>query len=161
MPFELSDWVALSEIFGGLAIVVSLIFVGMQIRSNTRATHAATFQEHMGYEIDFVVRVGSDPSLARIWETAQKDFGSLEGDEKIQGTYLFLGAMRLWEGYYMQWRAGTLSNDAWRAREPLVRSFAMLSMPAFGGASPDGEIFSGPFAKYLQQVQKEQAVTSP
>ena len=72
----LSDWVAVAEIFGAVAIVVSLVFVGIQIRDNTKATHAATFQDHMGYEIDFVSRVGSDPDLARIWETAQRDFAS-------------------------------------------------------------------------------------
>jgi len=151
----LSDWAAIAEILGAFAIVVSLVFVGVQVRDNTKATHAATFQEHMGYEIEFVTRVGSDPELAALWESTQREFDKLDGKQKIQGKYLFLGAMRLWEGYYLQWRAGALSDDGWRAREPLVRSFASLPMPAFGGASPNDEIFSGAFLDYIRQVRKE------
>lgn len=158
---QLSDWAALAEILSAAALIVSLIFVGAQIRENTKATHAATLQDHMGYEMDFVTRVGADPRLARLWEVTLNDFEALEGDERIQGTYLFLGAMRLWEGYYMQWRAGTLSDDGWKAREPLVRSFARLPMPAFGGASPDQGVFSGPFMEYIRQVRTEEGIPLP
>ncbi len=160
MGLELADWAAFAEIFGAVAIVVSLIFVGYQIRGNTRATQAATFQEHMGYEIDFVTRVGSDPQLARVWETTQRNFASLEGVEKTQGTYLFLGAMRLWEGFFLQWRAGTLSEEGWKAREQIVRSFAMVPMPDFGGASRRDEVFSGAFMDYLSEVRREEGLAS-
>jgi hypothetical protein len=158
MTLQLSDWAALAEIFSAMALIVSLTFVGAQIRENTKATHAATLQDHMGYEMDFVTRIGADPKLARLWDMTLKDFESLGGNERIQGTYLLLGAMRLWEGYYLQWRAGTLSNDGWKAREPLVRNFARLRMPAFGGASPNDEVFSGPFMEYIRQVRKEEGI---
>jgi len=158
MGLGLSEWSAFAEILGAIAIVISLVFVGFQVRANTRATQAAVYQEHMGYEIDFVTRVGSDPKLANLWERTQRDFPSLEGDEKIQGTYLFIGAMRLWEGYYMQWRAGTLSDAGWRAREPLVRSFALLPMPAFGGASRGDEVFTGPFMDYIRKIRREAGI---
>ena len=158
MGLEFADWAAFAEIFGAVAIVVSLIFVGYQIRGNTRATQAATFQEHMGYEIDFVTRVGSSPDVAAVWETTQRDFESLTGVQKVQGTYLFLGAMRLWEGFFLQWRAGTLSEEGWKAREQIVRSFAMLPMPHFGGASREGEVFSGAFMEYIRQVRREEGL---
>lgn len=158
---QLSDWAALAEILSATAVIVSLIFVGAQIRENTRATHAATLQDHMGYEMDFVTRVGADPGLAKIWDTALNDFESLEGDQRIQGTYLLLGAMRLWEGYYLQWRAGTLSDDGWKAREPLVRNFARLPLPAFGGASPEEGVISGPFMEYIRQVREEERTPTP
>lgn len=160
MTLGLADWAYLAEILGSVAIVISLIFVGLQVRENTKATQAATFQEHMGYEIDFVTRVGADPDLAAIWENALRDFASLDGSAKIQGTYLFLGAMRLWEGFYLQWRAGTLSDDGWKAREPIVRSFAMLPMPDFGGASRQDEVFSGAFMEYIRRVRREEGLES-
>ena len=155
---ELSDWASYAEIFGAVAIVVSLIFVGFQIRGNTKATQAATFQEHMGYEIDFVTRIGSDRDLARLWDLTLTDFENLGDDEKTQGAYLFLGAMRLWEGFYLQWRAGTLSEEGWKAREPIVRSFAVLPMPDFGGAARNDEVFSGSFLEYIRQVRSEEGL---
>lgn len=57
---QLSDWAALAEILSAAAVIVSLIFVGAQIRENTRATHAATLQDHVEYEMDLVTRVGAE-----------------------------------------------------------------------------------------------------
>ena len=40
----IQDWGAVGEIIGGIAIIISLIYVGLQIRQNTKATKVATSQ---------------------------------------------------------------------------------------------------------------------
>jgi hypothetical protein len=55
----------------------------------------------------------------------------------------------------------TLSDDGWKAREPLVRNFARLPLPAFGGASPDEGVISGPFMEYIRQVREEEGAPTP
>lgn len=40
----IQDWGALGEMIEGLAIIVSLVYVGLQVKQNTKATQVATSQ---------------------------------------------------------------------------------------------------------------------
>ena len=40
----LQDWGALGELVGGIVIIVSLVYVGLQIKQSTAAARAATSQ---------------------------------------------------------------------------------------------------------------------
>ena len=40
--FGLSDWANVAEIGAAIGVIVSLLFVGLQLQSNTEATEAAT-----------------------------------------------------------------------------------------------------------------------
>jgi hypothetical protein len=39
---RLSEWANVAEISGAAGVVISLVFVGFELRSNTEATQAAT-----------------------------------------------------------------------------------------------------------------------
>ena len=73
----LQDWGALGELIGGVAIIVSLIYVGLQVRQSTHATRAATSQaftdQYMSaisplQDPDFSRRLCSCLSLPRSYE---------------------------------------------------------------------------------------------
>ena len=42
MKYKLKNIARIAEIFGGIAILISLIFVGIQFKENTKATRSAT-----------------------------------------------------------------------------------------------------------------------
>ena len=42
MKYRLKNIALVAEIFGGIAILISLIFVGFQFKENTKATRSAT-----------------------------------------------------------------------------------------------------------------------
>jgi hypothetical protein len=42
MKYNLKKIALITEIVGGIAIVISLLFVGMQFKENTKATRSAT-----------------------------------------------------------------------------------------------------------------------
>ena len=42
MDFTLSDFASIAEVIGAVAVIVSLIFVGFQLRETARATRTAT-----------------------------------------------------------------------------------------------------------------------
>jgi hypothetical protein len=44
MARSLSDWGIVAEIVSAIVVTLSLIFVGLQIRDNTRASRAETYQ---------------------------------------------------------------------------------------------------------------------
>ena len=45
MNLRLSELAQIAEIIAAVAVIVSLLYVGMEVRRNTAATQAATYQE--------------------------------------------------------------------------------------------------------------------
>jgi hypothetical protein len=153
MKAKLTDWASIAEILGAAAIVISLVFVGWQIRLSTGSTQAATFQQHMSDEVDFLEHITSDAELARLYSLVFNDpesMGSLDPVDQVRAYFLFVADMRLWEDLYLQWYSGTLSESAWKTREALVRSRALE--PLAIAMAESGQI-EGVFADYLAAVR--------
>lgn len=149
MEMQITDW---ADIVGAIAVTVSLVFVGLQIRSNTISTQASTYQDAVGHEISILLAISATPETAGNQNTYLSDPSALTGQDREQAQWTFLATMRLWENLYHQWGAGTLSDRAWAAREPLVRQL-ILSPPA--AELMDFAAFSGPFMEYVERVRSE------
>ena len=151
MKQKLADWASIAEITGAAAIVVSLVFVGFQIRENTIATQSATFQEHLGFEISVLNTVASDPTLSRLYlQTAEGlPLTELDGDEEAQATWIWTATYRLWEGYFLQYRQGMMSEDGWAAREPTIR---LLSELPIACTFTRDSTLSGEYQQYILDI---------
>ena len=57
---------AVGEILGAIAVIGSLIFVGVQIRSNTRAPQTATTHNLTNIFLTVTAKISEDPEMARI-----------------------------------------------------------------------------------------------
>jgi hypothetical protein len=69
-PMMLQDWSNLAQVIGALAVVISLAYVGVQIKRNTSAVRSATAQAiHNNYG-DWYMNLMGDAELNRI---ASKD----------------------------------------------------------------------------------------
>ena len=153
MKKSLAEWASIAEILGAIAIVISLVFVGVQIRSNTAVTRAATFQQHMSNEINLLAQYGSTPDAARVYWLGNNDPRALTDQwEAQQGQYLVLATYRLWEDFYLQHLSGTLSDDGWRAREPILHNFAARDMAL---DMVNAGTINGAFADYIRTVHEE------
>ena len=64
----LSDWGNLGQVIGALAVVASLIFVGFQIRQNTKSNQATALQLNADYWLNFITKI-ADPNLSMIYAT--------------------------------------------------------------------------------------------
>ena len=149
MKAKIAEWAPVGELIGAVAIVVSLVFVGLEIRGNTRATQAATFQEHMGFEIQILTALGTNSEAGSAYEAAWDEMDSLSEWEQLSKGYMSFATMRLWEGFYLQWQAGTLSEEAWLAREPTIQQW-IRELPSdvlMLGA------FSGAFQEYISSIR--------
>ena len=81
MKRSLKDWASLAEIIGTAAIVLSLIFVGLQMSNNTRemrsaAAHNATQSLQAAY-----IDISSNPEVARVFRRGISDPNALSKDE--------------------------------------------------------------------------------
>jgi hypothetical protein len=157
MKKSLADWASIAEILGAAAIVVSLAFVGLEIRANTRATQAATLQQSLGYEISILIGVVSH-DLPTFTEYSRLSFGLPSGDPAsddlavVRANNYYFSALRLFEDLYLQREAGTLSDDAWDSRQGIIRGFA--NGPGIE-LYLDSDSLSAGFRDYLRALRED------
>ncbi len=104
---------AVGEIVGALAVVISLVYLGTQVRHNTEVARASTRHAIA----DSTISAGSDilheplVAAAVAKELQGQDLG-FEDYLRLQ-TRAYMG-LRLFENIHYQYRSGLLSEDEWQ-----------------------------------------------
>jgi hypothetical protein len=93
MNQKLADWASIADIVGAIAVTMSLIFVGLEIRGNTKATQAATLQQSVGYDVTLLTTFGSNPDIAATFTKYVGGEPELTESQRLQGQYFFAAAL--------------------------------------------------------------------
>ena len=153
MNSRLAEWASVAEIFGAIAIVISLIFVGLQIRDNTVAIQAATYQEHLGFELNHLTAAATDQVLADSYAIGAQggDLNGLSEEDAARAGWLWLATYRLYEGFYLQYLRGTLSPEDWESRRQVAEAFVKFPLAC---RFANGIAFSGEFREYILSLNE-------
>ena len=112
----LSNIAQLAEILAGIAVVLSLVYVGVQMRQNTQAIEiAAAQQSHDAYR-QVQVAIMEEPMLAAALEKAysNQQLGPIEAFQV--DTYIHF-IFSNWELAYLNHKKELLDNEIWEAWE--------------------------------------------
>lgn len=116
----------LSQIISALAVVASLIFVGVQLRQNTEAVRASSSQAHSTtYHALIASIIDDDEQFARIWRQALADLGSLDDDETVRFFAFASALFRFFESSRVQWQRGQLDHEHWHTIEQQAISLSV------------------------------------
>lgn len=110
----------LLDLAGAAAVLIGLVFVGLELRQNTEAVEAASLQNQTDASTEFLLLIAADAELARIWLDSSKDPNQLS---EIDSVRYFLLSRTRWlrmQNAYLQWQRGTLSDDDWSFYENLI-----------------------------------------
>jgi hypothetical protein len=110
---SLEDLGNIGEFVAAAAVIVSLIYLAVQIRQNTRSVRAAALQDVIGGGASFVRDVYRDPELARIWFSGSDDFQSVTGIDRRRFHFLAVAYFRQAENMCSQSRKGLLKDEDW------------------------------------------------
>lgn len=119
---KLSDWGHIAEIFGAVAVVISLLYVGKQLQQNTEAIQAQTSQQVLAtYSVAQLSVIGEE-SMAPILIRA--DAGEvLTAEEALRlDTWAHL-VISNWEQTYRSHQHGLLEDEVWQAWDIYFRSY--------------------------------------
>jgi len=108
------------EASGAIAVLLGLVFVGLELRQNTEAVEAATFQALTDASSNYILSIASDPELNRINSIGHADPSALN---ELEYARFFMVNRSYWvrmQNVYSQWQRGTLSNDDWRMYEYVI-----------------------------------------
>jgi hypothetical protein len=118
--FGLSDWANVAEIGAATGVIISLIFVGLQLQNNTEATEAATREAINQKDMDYLSLRLDSSVLARA--NAKLDNGGalspLEESQLVHQEYVNFVSF---EHSYYQYEKGVLEPDEWLRHENIVR----------------------------------------
>jgi len=64
---DITTLAAWGEFIGGIAVVVSLVYLASQIRSNTRMVRASTTSSTNQVMVTFTAMLADNPEVSRIW----------------------------------------------------------------------------------------------
>lgn len=105
---------AIGEIIGAAAVVASLVYLAVQIRSQNReARMASVHQVVEGYRTS--ISWLKDPSMASVFIDAMENYDALTAKDRLQFDMYVTNTMRAFEEAYVQWKAKRLDDDTWEA----------------------------------------------
>jgi hypothetical protein len=114
----------ISQIGAALAVVASLLFVGVQLRQNTRAVRAAASQAHSANYLQAVSSLFENGEVARIWRLGLVEFEALGDDDKVRFLAFTSALFRFYEASRVQRLRGQLDAEHWLTIEQQAKSLS-------------------------------------
>ncbi len=80
----LNELGSLGEFISGLAVVVTLVYLALQIRHNTRAVRSSMHQDMVESTLRIAESVSDNPDVGRIVLKANEDYDNLTKEEFVR-----------------------------------------------------------------------------
>jgi len=104
---------AIAEIIGTFGVVISLVYLGVQIRGQTVETRLASGAEMASQLSQVYAEMSSNRSVAELWLNGLREFISLDDPEKVQFSALLNRFMRGIETAFNQHQQGRFDDQLW------------------------------------------------
>ena len=138
---------------GAIAVVISLIYLANQVRSNARETRLAAMRSTLDFLNRFTQQIAEHADLAELRSRGFKDFESLEGVDLARFGSHMHAMFRTMETVYYQHLEGHLDPRVWRGLEVVIREVnAQPGVQAWWRLRLHW--FDEEFAKFINQQQQ-------
>ncbi len=143
---------AIGETVGALAVVVTLIYLSIQLKRNTSATRAGTAQALTDSINSANLLLAGDERLARLYRVGKfEDWEALDDDEKFCWGYLAVAACRSLEAVLTHDRLGQADpQSAELARSTLRQLFATGAYRRWWHSGHGDVPFTADFVRFVE-----------
>jgi hypothetical protein len=118
---------AVGEAVGAAGVIISLLYLAVQIKGDARAKRAATIHEQSEGFREVLLSIVDNPSVADLYLRGLNDFGSLTDAERPRFSSLLVLACRVWEDQFFQWAEGHYDQEVWGGIDASIAD--VCSMP--------------------------------
>ena len=108
MKYKLKNIALIAEIFGGIAILISLIFVGFQFKENTKATRSSTATATISAMASWYADIGNNKQSSELFYKFLATPDSIPKEQKIQAIYNLHSMFLIFQNSYFLVKEGTL-----------------------------------------------------
>ena len=121
---DLAQLANLGEFIGGAAVLVTLIYLAVQVRSNGREQRMLSMREATREMASVNQSVGDSKEKAELWLKGSRDFEELDAVERLRFSVANGHIFRTLEQIYYQEREGGIEPELWRGFMNQLRDVA-------------------------------------
>ena len=156
MTQKLSDWASVAEIISAIAIVISLIFVGFEIRRNTGAEYLSSYDRLLAEVTDWRMTLATNPETHEAWLSyrAATDPSSIDPMVRRTGQAVGIALVQIYERAYYARVYGSIGDAEWSRFQTIMCNPDSDAFPKVLSGSR-GPRFSQEFLDYLAECVQE------
>ena len=129
MKLKLSEVASVAEVVGAVAIVISLVYVGIQLQDSTLAVRSATANDTSAAMAAWYITTANNPDSTRVVLDGMTNPEVLSREETAQFIYLIHGLFLEYQAAFYVSEQGTLDIEL---RESLVNTLlGVREQPGF------------------------------
>ena len=117
MEFNLEQVALIVEIIGGIVIIISLLFVGLQLKESAKATRSATAVTTVSELTSWYSNLGNSEQGSYVFWNFMTNPDSITPVERFQAIMNLHGILLTWQNSYYLVKEGTLDK---RVQESLL-----------------------------------------
>jgi len=141
----------IAEISAAALLIVSLMYVGLQVRQSTKAAYASTNQAHAEIAMEYIGLINASDRLADILHEGAMGLSSLKEGNLIRFMAFHDQIFVAYQPFYFQYLKGTLDGRIWDTYKQ-----AMVSLLGQSGSQDWWKLrrhwFSEEFRNYVEDV---------
>ena len=111
MNNRLSEWANIAEIVGAVAIIISLVYVSIQVRDNTNAIRSAATNDAATAVQSWYLTIGSDEQTSRVFYHGMTQPDTLTREEMFQFIMITHAAFLGFQNSFELAQQGTLDPE--------------------------------------------------
>ncbi len=115
---------AVSELVAAIAVVISLIYIAVQVRSGASAFRTSIRDTSFHALMEFNYALSADESLAWIFQQGVNDWDSLEDRERIRALQMIYTFFKMFENMYLQYLNGLVEEEMWTSNNEILLAYA-------------------------------------
>ena len=104
---------AIGEIVGSLAVVITIAYLAVQTRHNTRSARSASTNQSRAAVTDVLSAITTDSEAVKIYTQGMVDPDSLERHERVRFDLIIYQTLRVIETLFIEYQEGMVSEEAW------------------------------------------------
>ena len=147
---------AVGETVGSVVVLVTLVYLSLQVRQNTKATQNTSSQYMLSAAQNTAFAVASSNESVAIWVKGIEDLQSLDKTEQMRVRLLISSQMMATDSLYWSYRQGILDEELWCRQSNWMRTYLSYEVGklVFASQSAAGG-YTEPFVEYCKATYSE------
>jgi len=129
MKIKLKKIALIAEILGGIAILISLIFVGIQFKENTVATKSQNASTTMAALANWYIAIGNNSESSELYYNFMADPEAMTPEQRFQVVMSTHGIFIIFQNSFYLSKEGTLDSEMQNALTSVM--LGILDQPGF------------------------------
>ena len=115
---------AVAEVVGAAAVVISIVYLAVQIRSGYRELRTNTRDSTFRSLMEFNYYIMSDAELPWIYQAGSRDINCLDEKQRMRFGHVMYSFSKLFENLYLHYLDGSVEEDVWTHNKSMLISYA-------------------------------------